>query len=244
MGIPRTLTLVLVIAVTGLACSTAERAAPAPTALATTTTADATDRQTPSTSSAQVTIETPDVGITTVRALARAIATDDRDAAWALLGPRTRAAIGSHDGLADLDALLTPLTTEDTPFDDVIVAQTPDSATHLVVLGDAETQEPIAVEVVRCGDDATVELSPPVPSQMRISVARRRQITIITPKARDVELVVDGFHFHPTVADDGRSAVMHIPYPLSERNHVLGAWYRGDGDRGVTATVIDTSRDG
>jgi hypothetical protein len=239
--IPRSLTLLVLLVLTVPACSTADEAAPPSTPTAT---AHPTDRPTPSTSSAQVTIETPDVGITTVRALAQAIASDDRDAAWSMLGPRTREAVGSPDGLADLGTLLTPLTAEDTPFDDVIVAQTPDSATHLVVLGDAETAEPMAVEVVRRGDDATVELSPPVPSQVRISVTRRRTITITTPRARDVELVVDGFHFHPTVADDGRSAVMHIPYPLSERAHVLGAWYRRDGDSGVTATLVDTSGDG
>lgn len=241
MPIPRPVALLLALALTAQACSTTDQAAPAPSVPVAAT---ATDRPTPSTSSAQVTIETPDAGISTVRALAQAIEDDDRAAAWVLLGPRTRRAVGSPDGLGDLGQRLIPLAAEDTPFDDVIVAQTPDSATHLVVLGDATTARPMAVEVVRRGDDATAELSPPVPSRARITVARRQRITITTPRARDVELVVDGFHFHPTVAGHGRSAVMTIPYPLSERAHVLGAWYRGGGGSGVTATVVDTSRDG
>jgi len=242
--IPRAVAPLLVLVLTASACSTAEQVAPAPTTTpAASASADATGRPTPSTSSAQVTIETSDVGIATVRALARAIAGGDRDAAWSLLGPRTREAVGSPDELAALGALLGPLTTGDAPFDDVIVAQTPDSATHLVVLGDAETPALVAAEVVRRGDDATAELSPPVPSRMHIDVARRRRITVTAPTVRDVELTVDGFHFHPRVHEGGRSAVMHIPYPLSERAHVLGAWYSGDGDSGVMATVVDISRD-
>ena len=243
MLIPRALAPLLALVLTASACSTADQVSPAPTAPATSASADGTGRPTPSTSSAQVTIETSDVGIATVRALARAIADDDRDDAWRLLGPQTRKVVGSPDGLAGLGAQLGPLTTEDAPFDDVIVAQTPDRATHLVVLGDAETPTLVAAEVVRRGDDATAELSPPVPSRMHIDVARRQRITVTAPAARDVELTVDGFHFHPAVAEDGRSAVMDIPYPLSERAHVLGAWYRGDGDSGVTATVVDISGD-
>lgn len=244
MLIPRRVALLVLAATLAVsACTPADRVTTAANPSAAAATAGPTGRPSPGTSSRQVTVETPDVGITAARTLADALDRDDRDAAWASLGPRTRAAIGGRDGLSDLGALLAPLTTADTPFDDVIVAQTPRTATHLVVLGDDETPAVAAAEVVRRGDDVTVEVTPPAPSRLRIDVARRRRITISTPRANDIELTVDGFHFHPRVAADGRSAAMDIPFPLSRRRHVLGAWFVGEDTSGVAATVVDTSDD-
>jgi hypothetical protein len=102
----------------------------------------------------------------------------------------------------------------------------------------------VVAEVIRRDDRATAELSPPVPSQVEITVRRRQRIEIVTPPAQDVELLVDGFHFHPSVGTDGRPAVINIPYPLSRRSHVLGVWYRADqGETGIGVTTVDVSGD-
>lgn len=206
--------------------------------------ATAAETSTPSTSWAQVTVEPSDVGIETVQAIHAALARGDADTAWQTLGPQTRAAVGGPDDLRALEDLLEPLVGESAPFDDVIVAQTPDEIIHLVVLGDGDTPEPVSAEVVRRDGRATAELSPPVPSQVEITVQRRQRITIATPAARDVELLVDGFHFHPSIGAGGDPSVMNIPYPLSTRQHVLGAWYRTDaGDTGIGVTTVDVRDD-
>lgn len=207
--------------------------------------AEASQDATPSTSSAQVTVEPSDKGIEAVRALHRAIRQGKARPAWAMLGPRTREAVGTRADLDRLDTVLAPLLDKQlAPFDDVIVAQTPAVSTHLVVLGDRDTPEPVAAEVVRSDDEATIELSPPTPSEIDFDIQRRQRIAISTPAADDVELTIDGFHFRPTVADDGGPAVMHIPFPLTPRTHVFGAWFHGDdGTSGVGAATVDVPED-
>lgn len=51
-----------------------------------------------------------------------------------MLGPQTRGALGGPDDLQSLQRLLAQLVDESAPFDDVIVAQTPEEITYLVVL--------------------------------------------------------------------------------------------------------------
>lgn len=228
----RLVAAVVLLAAAG--CSTAQRSTPGPSATVT-----ATPSRTPSTSSAQVVIEQADIGILAVRDLAATIADGHDDDAWALLGPRTREAVGSPDDLGTLGLALAPLVGERAPFDDVIVSATADRATSLVVLGDGDTPDPIAASVTTGGDRTTIELSPPAPSRVRFTVRDRRRIEITTPPAADVELVVDGFHFHPSLATDDTPATMTIPYPLSPRRHLLGAWYRTvDGAVGVGTSVV------
>lgn len=234
--------LVLVLLVVG--CSSAQQAgtAPTPTEPPAAAATGASERRTPSTSSAQVTIEPTDRGMTAVRDLFEALEQGDDEAAWTLLGPRTRDAVGRSD-VGELRDLLAPLLSDElAPFDDVIVAQTPDVATHLVVLGDRETAEPVAAEVVVDGADRTVEVSPPVRSKVGFDIERRRIVEVSTPAADQVELLVDGFHFRPLEGADGEPAVMNLPFPLTPRTHVFGAWYReGDGTTGVGAATIRVS---
>jgi hypothetical protein len=249
VAIPRPAVRLLIVALALSACSPATpepsptTQQPRPTTSATSAPATSAPA-TPSTSSAQVTVEESDVGIESVRTLNEAIAQGDSDAALAMLGPQTQQAVGGGNGLQTLGDMLAPLVGEQpAPFDDVIVAQTPEQITHLVVLGDGDTPTPVAAEVVRNGDQVTVELSPPVPSHIDVSVSDRRRIEIATPPARDIEMVVDGFHFHPSVADDGRSAVMNLPYPLSRRNHMVGVWYGGEAASGVGAATVAVDGD-
>jgi hypothetical protein len=240
MNQPRLASLVAVLALLmTTACAGAQQATPAPVETV-------TARRTPSTSSAQVTIEESDAGIEAVRDLRTAIADGDTAAAWSLLGPRTRGAVGSRSGLPDLGAALAPLVRDRTAtFDDVIVAQTSRDRTHLVVLDHADTAKPVVGAVTITGGRRVIELSPPTPSDVEFTVTDRQRIEIATPLARNVELVVDGFHFHPTVGTGGDPSVMTIPYPLSNRSHVLGAWYRTDGGvTGLGSTVVPAEGSG
>lgn len=230
----RLLTAVVLLIVS--ACSDAQDVAHGPTAAA-------TERTTPSTSSAQVVVEEPDDGVLAIRDLSAAIADGDAATAWAMLGPRTRAAVGSQRDLPQLGAVLEPLVADRMPFDDVIVDRTPREQINLVVLGDRDTPRPVAGSVTTTGGRVVVELSPPAPSDVTFDVADRKRISIATPPSADVELVVDGFHFHPSQASEGRPAVMTLPYPMSASAHVLGAWYRtADGTTGIGTTTVAAGR--
>jgi hypothetical protein len=223
------------------ACSPAAEPSAAPSSAAPSPSPSAVAR-TPSTSSADVTVEPSDSGIEAVRAVFAAVTGDDPRAVLRLLGPKTRALVRTPDQLRGLRDQLAPLLVGDSPpFDDVIVSQTPTERVHFVVLGDRDSDTLTAAEVVVRGDRVQVELFPPAAANIAFDIDRRQRIQVTTPPAELVELLVDGFHFHPTESATG-PAIMNLPFPLTPRTHVLGAWYRAaDGSTGARTQAISVA---